>query len=277
MAQDYDKIFKENLDGIIIPLAEKVLHIHPEQMEDINPVLQITIEREPDFLKRLIASGGGPGSILQIEIQTEDEPEMITRMLEYFGILRRRFKLPVLQYVIFIGDKQPKMEYKLKEHNIDFSFTLINLHDIDYKLFIDSDKPEEIILGILANFGKDKPETVAEKILGQIKSLKIETNRKRKSVIHLEVLSKLRNLQELITKKIEDMSFTYDLKTDIRFIQGKNEGKGEGKEEGKKEGVDSIIINFLQNTNLTISEIAKGADVPVSKVEKLAKKIRRGV
>jgi hypothetical protein len=31
MAQDYDKVFKENMEEIILPLAEKVLNINPEK------------------------------------------------------------------------------------------------------------------------------------------------------------------------------------------------------------------------------------------------------
>jgi hypothetical protein len=35
MAQDYDKVFKENIEEIILPLAEKLLNIHPEKLEEI--------------------------------------------------------------------------------------------------------------------------------------------------------------------------------------------------------------------------------------------------
>jgi len=39
----------------------------------------------------------------------------------------------------------------------------------------------------------------------------------------LEVLSKLRNLQDLFIKKAKKMPITYDLETDIRFLQGRTE------------------------------------------------------
>lgn len=49
MSQDYDKIFKENIEEIILPLAKKVLNIDPEGLEEIPDDLQHTIERKPDL------------------------------------------------------------------------------------------------------------------------------------------------------------------------------------------------------------------------------------
>lgn len=51
MAQDYDKIFKENIEEIILPLTEKLLNIHPEKSEEIPDDLQRTIERKPEIAK----------------------------------------------------------------------------------------------------------------------------------------------------------------------------------------------------------------------------------
>ncbi|TAH30599.1 MAG: hypothetical protein EAZ06_02770 [Cytophagales bacterium] len=49
--KQYDKIFKENIDPIFLVLCEKYLQIEIEQTEEIKDKLQITLEREPDFLK----------------------------------------------------------------------------------------------------------------------------------------------------------------------------------------------------------------------------------
>lgn len=52
MANEYDKVFKENIEEIILPLAEKLFGIHPETLEEIPDDLQITIERKPDFFEK---------------------------------------------------------------------------------------------------------------------------------------------------------------------------------------------------------------------------------
>jgi len=49
----------------------------------------------------------------------------------------------------------------------------------------------------------------------------------------LEALSNLLKLQPVFIKISRDMAFTYDLKTDIRYKQGKAEGIKAGIAEGK--------------------------------------------
>ncbi|WP_020602503.1 hypothetical protein [Spirosoma spitsbergense] len=50
MSQDYDKIIKENIEEIMLPLARKVLNLpEPAGIVEIPDDLQYTIERKPDF------------------------------------------------------------------------------------------------------------------------------------------------------------------------------------------------------------------------------------
>jgi len=63
------------------------------------------------------------------------------------------------------------------------------------------------------------------------------------------------------------MALIYDLKTDLRYLQGR--------EEEKKERIDDILINMLKNTSLSIEEIAKIVNTSVDYVKKLAEKLKR--
>ena len=58
---------------------------------------------------------------------------------------------------------------------MDFEFELINIQVFNYTDFLYSDKPEEVILSILADFGNEKAEQVIEKVLTEIKN---SSNRK---------------------------------------------------------------------------------------------------
>jgi len=51
-SQQYDKIFKENIEELIIPFAEKLLNINPASLVKLTGDLQITVERKTDFLKK---------------------------------------------------------------------------------------------------------------------------------------------------------------------------------------------------------------------------------
>ncbi len=78
MAQHYDKIFKENIEELILPLAKKVLSLNLENLEELKDDLQTTIERKPDFLKKVVSNDKKQSDyILHIEFQTVDEPKMV--------------------------------------------------------------------------------------------------------------------------------------------------------------------------------------------------------
>src|ERR1700722_14773806 len=114
MSQDYDKIFKENIEGVVIPLIGKILHIHPAKLTDISNDIQKTIERRADFLKKIISKDNGEEFILQIEFQKDDDQKMAYRMHEYYAILLRKYELPIRQYVFYIDSRKPKMPLFLK-------------------------------------------------------------------------------------------------------------------------------------------------------------------
>jgi hypothetical protein len=199
MAQNYDKIFKENIEEIILPLARKLLNIHPEELEEIPDDLQVTIERRPDFLKKVREKG--KEYVLHIEFQLEDNHDMTHRMLEYYAILFRKYKMEVRQYVFYINQKPPTIPTSIHYTQLDYSFKLVNLQGIDYQTFLQSNKPEEIILAILGDFKNEPSSKVIVEILTQLKTITTATSSSGKYVIQLEVLSKLRSLQSPIYPK----------------------------------------------------------------------------
>ena len=104
---NFDKIIKENMVAIFTPLLEKLLNLSIKATSEIKDKLQVTIEREPDFLKRIIDKDDRE-FILQLEFQTQNDPGMRYRMAEYKAILQRKFHVPVRQFVIYLGKASPK-------------------------------------------------------------------------------------------------------------------------------------------------------------------------
>ncbi len=265
--QEYDKIFKENIEELIIPFAEKLLNINPENLVDISGELQTTLEVKPDFLKKVVVDKKDKKSkqknfILHIEFQTANELYMAHRMNEYYAILYKKYKLEVHQYVFFIGSGKAKMKQTIEAKNLSFRFDVINMQDFSYELFLNSDKPEEIILAILADFGKTDSDTIIKSILQKIKDLPIENSIQKKTVIQLEVLSKLRKLQPQIIKHITAMALTYNIEDDVRYKQG------EEKEKIK------IILNLIK-LNLPIEQIMQAAEVSKEFIQKVAKEFKK--
>ena len=50
---DYDKVIKENIEAILLALGKKLLGFEIKNPTDLTEKLQTTIEREPDFLKKV--------------------------------------------------------------------------------------------------------------------------------------------------------------------------------------------------------------------------------
>ncbi|MCB0844308.1 MAG: hypothetical protein KDE26_13730 [Bacteroidetes bacterium] len=273
MGNTYDKIIRENIEEMIYPLANKVLNMElsPDKTEEIPDDLQYTIERKPDFLKK-IYSPQEP-FILHVEFQSADDYLMPERMLVYLALLYQKYQVPIRQCVFFIGQGTSKMNSSISLPNLIFRFDLFNLSEVNYQMFIDSDKPEEVIFAILTDFGQDSPDKVISRILAQLNQLYKKGKRISKYLKQLEMLSKLRNLQEEIIKKITTMPFEYDLETDIRFLQGVEKGIEKAREEVKEEKKLMILkmlkSELFQKGFITLEHIADFSNVDLELVKRI--------
>ena len=141
MAKHYDKIFKENIEAMYLSLSEQVLHFRPLKVADVNWEIHRTIERFPDFLKKVHAPDSDEVFLLHIEIQRADDAEMLYRMCEYHALMLRKFKIRIVQIVIYIGEGYSQMKNLYEDGNNRFSYHLFSIQNISYKTFLDSDKP----------------------------------------------------------------------------------------------------------------------------------------
>lgn len=74
--KDYEKIIKENVEGLLPALIERVLGLRLRSMKKVPFDVQITLERRPDFLLEVEDEAGGKKYLLHIEFQTKNEKNM---------------------------------------------------------------------------------------------------------------------------------------------------------------------------------------------------------
>ena len=269
MAQDYDKILKENMEELILPLADKLLGLSLGPTEELPDDLQNTLERKPDLLKRVMGDKNDASYLLHIEFQVKDETTMVDRMLLYYAMLWEKYHEPVKQYVIFIGRHKPKMPTVLQSETLDYRFTLVDTRELNYQNLLDTaTQPEEAVLAILSNFKKREVDTVIPEILRKLQQLSEDERKLRRYVRQIEILANLRNLQLQVVKHTEAMALTYNIKTDIRYQQGIEKGIEKGKEAEKEE----MIVAMLQSGLLTNEQIAQLADTSLKQIQQLKKK-----
>jgi predicted transposase/invertase (TIGR01784 family) len=251
-SNQYDKIIKENLKPLLKPLLRRVLGLKFLKMKFL-PVTkqQTTLEREPDFICLIYSQEYPNGIIIHIEFQTDGDPQMADRILEYVGIERRRYRLPVLPFVICIGEDRPFISNEICENGLHFTFPVHYLCDEPYHDFIQSNNPEEVILAILANFEGKTPEEIISMILNRLYELRANSPLLNRFLIQLRIISKLRKLQPQTLNLIENMAlqFQYKIEEDLLFIRGEEKGrlKGElrGEQKGKLEGKLESAFNMF--------------------------------
>jgi predicted transposase YdaD len=232
--------------------------------EELKDKLQTTIEKETDFI-RVVETDGGDKFILHLEFQSVDEEGMVYRMQEYYGLLRRKYQLPVKQFVIYLGQKPSKMQTQLAPEEVFTGFTLLSLRNYDYQTLLASDVPEEIILAVHSNFKGKKPAEVLKGILGKSKEKAGEEITLRKYIRQLSILARLRNLTKETQKQVTDMGLLYDITKDYLYQ--------EGLEKGQEKAID--IIQMLQNGTMGTEKIAELTGVSVEYVQRIAEKLKK--
>jgi hypothetical protein len=129
---------------------------------------QTTLEREMDFFYE-VETEDGYQFILHLEFQTENEDDMLYRNGEYHGIALRRKKMEIKHVVVFLGEGKATMPTELPENQIYKGFDLINIHEFDSKILLESQIPDVILLAILANYPKEQAEAVLRLVIRQLR------------------------------------------------------------------------------------------------------------
>jgi predicted transposase YdaD len=234
----YDKIFKENVGTIFLTLAEKHLGVRVKATGELKDKVQVTVEKEADFLCEIISETGN-GFILHLEFQAANETDMVYRMQEYYGILRKKYNMPVKQMVYYLGEPPSKMRTQLEPSEIFTGFDLISFRDVPYEQYLTTTTPEEVILALLGNFGTEGQQGAVRKILTRMLQLNLTPIVLEKYLRQMLLLSRLRRgLNDVLQKQIADMPLTYDIEKDSLYLKGREKGREEGMEKGREEGME---------------------------------------
>ncbi|KWT87413.1 hypothetical protein [Candidatus Magnetominusculus xianensis] len=231
MAKQYDTILKEIIKDVVDTLISKVIGLKIVRSTAIEAKLQITNEREADFIL-LVEFEDGSKSILHIEFQATNYSQMIYRELQYWTFISIIHGIHPMQYVFYIGNETLTMKDSLSTETTTHKYQLIDMRTVDCEKFLYSDKPEEVILSILCNFQQKSVKIFIQEILTRLKELVPEETLRGKYIRQVEVLSQLRDLQNEVCKEAEAMALVYDLERDVRFKQGRERGLLEGEQRG---------------------------------------------
>ncbi len=270
----FDKIFRENAESIFLPLVEERLGIKIKTFVQMKEKRQTTLEREMDFFYE-VETEDGYKFILHLEFQTENEDDMLYRNAEYHGIALRKKKMEIKHVVIFLGEGKATMPTRLPENQIYKGFDLININEFDSKTLLDSQIPDVILLAVLGNYPKEQANTIIRLILRQLEINCKNPVEQSKYFKQLILLSRLRKIENLTTKIVEEMPITFDLESDILYQKGEIRGEIRGEIKGIEKGRLETAKNLLENTDFSDDKIAFLTSVNVATVSQMRADLRR--
>jgi predicted transposase YdaD len=286
MSNNYDRILRDGALVLVLKLLGKQLPSPPELLEHGPNRIHTTLDHETDMLAFLNKGLKDLEELLHLEFQVRKEKEIALRMLEYYVVLQRKYKMPVRQLVVFLHEKKKKRSGTRVERplaRVKFSYEVLYLQDIPFEHILELGVPEGVVLSILGDFGKTPPAEAIAMIIERILALCAETKNHLVFVQHLLTLSKLRNkLQPIVHQILRTMPGIMQtiLETfpdaefgifEQRYIalgkaEGRAEGRAEGKAEGKAEQEVHTIVRFLRAGKITPDEIAEILEIPLERV-----------
>jgi predicted transposase YdaD len=231
----FDLVLKEIFSravGKLISIAtgEKI----EEKLEDINRELKFLKSLRPDMLFK------AGDKIFHIEIQAQQDKTLPKRMLIYSVVIEEEFGKEPVQIVLFVGKGNPPPSYFRSEFKF-LKFRVVDWKKIDPDEFLRSDKPEEIILGILAGKYREKPK-VFKKVIRKISKI---VKNKKELLKYMEDISFLGGLFD-VEIKAERMPIQIDIRKTLFYKWGEQKGFEKGKKEGLKEGEQRGLIKGLK-------------------------------
>ncbi len=256
----YDKIFRENMEAVLPLFIHHILNIGVTDCQILPDALHHTKERNADVLRK-ITDTDGQSFILHIEYQTSNDPMMAFRMAEYCIMTLRKYKLPVQQHVIFLGKGKNSMPVAIREHNLEFHYNMLSIKDVDYRIFLHAQKPEEKILAILGNFGTTSPEQVAQQICNELDHCVPNVLDAGRYFRQLRIMAQLRNFNLNFLSNMESIASFFSEEKDVFYIKGEKKGMEKSKE--------IFVRNLLHHTDFSPEKIATLADVTVDFVQRL--------
>ncbi|MGC2660772.1 MAG: DUF4351 domain-containing protein [Bryobacteraceae bacterium] len=188
------------------------------------------------------------GELVHFELQSLNDADMALRMAEYALAIYRQFRKFPRQFVLYVGSAPLRMTAELKAASFHFSYTVVDIRELDAEELLKSDSPGDNLLAVLA--GTDNLEETAKRVLKRLARLPLEEQAKQ--LPFLMVISGLRGLGKLIQSEVTHMPITVDLDEvfgDLiaeRVNRSAQEGLARGIQQGRAEGREEGALSLLR-------------------------------
>ena len=278
-----DIISKQIFKRIFIDVATYIFHLELDSVELIETEQQRIEDRRADLTAKVIDSSGEP-FILHIEIQNQNQKAMPDRMLRYLSDLRLSYPdETVYQYLLYIGKEALTMSSGITTPQLEYHYHVIDMHDIDYRFFMQQNTADALVLAILCDFKGVDSKVVVHEVLSQLMAILKDDNKAvREYVSMLEILASNRHLNLDIQQEFDMLEIEIEKLPSYLMGEKRGEMRGEmrGEIRGEKRGEirsekkwrnkeAELIAKQLFKLDLSIEKIAQATGIKISELEKI--------
>jgi hypothetical protein len=222
----FDLILKE----IISRAASKIIWLATgRKVEGKLKMFPAEIRLAKSFYTDILFEIGG--EIFQIEIQAQQDKTMPERMFKYYYAIVEKYKKEPTQIVLFVGrGKPPPSEYETPK--LTLKYEVLDMKRIAPDVFIKSQKPEEVVVGVLAGKYRERPEAFS-KVVKRISEI---VKGEKEVIKYMNDINFLASLFD-VKIKIKPMPIQIDIRKAPFYKWGREEGLKEGLKEGEQRGI----------------------------------------
>ena len=208
--------------------------------EFLNVEFQEVIERRADLVTRLTDD-----SIFHFEIQGQNDDDISYRMGIYCFMISQKYRRPVAQTVLYVGEPKMRMKSKLNAGTAKVSFRLIDIREIDAETLLQSGSTGDLVLAMLAKGGTERLGEIARR------AAELSGQARVRVLMQLALLSGLRKLSGRLKMEMKTMGSlqTFIQENEILrevYDNVKAEGEAKGEAKGKAEGEAVGMVKLLR-------------------------------
>ena len=177
----------------------------------VREVLSVDLARVEERRADLVLSLAN-GTILHIEFQSGNDKDKPYRMGIYCLLLGQKYRRPVTQVVLYLGQPRMRMEDRVDLGKTKSAYALVDIRAMDARKFMASGRPGDLVLAMLAGGGAEKMLEIVRRVSG------LRGAERQRVLSQLVLLSGLRRLTGKLRMELKAMSVTTDI-TKNEFVQ----------------------------------------------------------
>ena len=267
--QPYDTSLKSFLEGLATQVIPELLS-GAEVEEELNgEILKPPLRADRIYRIRY----KGEECILQVELETQANSKMAHRLLEYYGILFRKYNKPIISVVIYPFETAiPESPLRIvvgSENVLTFHFHVIALWTLDARSYL---QRRVVSMYALLPTMNGATYEVLKQALDEMKAEHSESRRLAEQILLFDTfLQRSGTVLPEHKHKIEEYMDMFDsLLEESRFVRKKRaEGKIEGKIEGTIETLRQVVVEFVQTRFPSLTNLAQQKVANVNEPQRL--------